>query len=169
MLYLFILEYRVAHVSLRNRLGFCKMMKSRARFSSYRVLVSDFVKTFKSRSRIFKPGSRRLDESRILPFAPPRFLYITLCLSHRGFLTWAKLSKLQSKNLKVSLTFSSLALSSDKASCFSQPRCSLFGNFIVINITVSNNNNESVALRVEIFITERVVLKTSCSLREQIM
>ena len=46
-------------------------MKSRARFSSVRVLGSDFVETFKSRSRIFKQGSRRLGESRILLFATP--------------------------------------------------------------------------------------------------
>ena len=46
-------------------------MKSRARFTSYRVSGSDFVKTFKSRSRIFKQGSRRLGESRVLPFATP--------------------------------------------------------------------------------------------------
>ena len=44
-------------------------MKARARFTSYRVSGSDFVKTFKSRSRIFKQGSRRLGESRVLPFA----------------------------------------------------------------------------------------------------
>ena len=47
-------------------------MKSRARFSSVRVSGSDFVKTFKSRSRIFKQGSRRLGESRIIPFATPK-------------------------------------------------------------------------------------------------
>ena len=46
-------------------------MKSRARFSSVRVSGSDFVKTLKSRSRIFKQGSRRLGESRILPFTTP--------------------------------------------------------------------------------------------------
>ena len=48
-----------------------RKMKSRARFSWYRVSGSDFVKAFKSRSRIFKQGSRRLGESRILPFATP--------------------------------------------------------------------------------------------------
>ena len=45
--------------------------ESRARFVSYRVSGSDFVKTFKSRSRIFKQGSRRLGKSRILQFATP--------------------------------------------------------------------------------------------------
>ena len=50
-------------------------MKSRSRFSSSRVSGSDFVKTFKSRSQIFKQGSRRrLGESRILPFATPIIL-----------------------------------------------------------------------------------------------
>ena len=49
-------------------------MKSRARISSVRVSGSDFVKTFKSRSRIFKQGSRRLGESRILPFATPNVI-----------------------------------------------------------------------------------------------
>ena len=48
-------------------------MKFWAWFSSYRVSGSDF-KTFKSRSRIFKQGSRRLGESRILPFATPNVI-----------------------------------------------------------------------------------------------
>ena len=43
-----------------------RKMKFRARFSFY-----SFVKTFKSRSRIFKQGSRSLGKSRILPFATP--------------------------------------------------------------------------------------------------
>ena len=61
------IEYRVAHyhVSLLTVLGtgsdFCKI-KSRARFSWYRVSVSDFVKAFKSRSWIFKQGSWRVSD-----------------------------------------------------------------------------------------------------------
>ena len=47
-------------------------MKSRARCSWHRDLGSDFVPAFKSRSQIFKQGSRRLGESRILPFATPK-------------------------------------------------------------------------------------------------
>ena len=47
--------------------------QSRPRFSSYRVSGSNFAKTFKSRSRIFKQGSRHLGESRILPFATPKW------------------------------------------------------------------------------------------------
>ena len=68
------LEDRVAHVSLRRvfKTGRdFRKMKSRARFSSHRVSGSDFVKSLKSRSRIFKRGSRRLGESRTLPFATP--------------------------------------------------------------------------------------------------
>ena len=70
------IEYRVAHchVSLRTVLetgSDFRKMKSRVRFSWYRVSGSDFVKAFKSRSRIFKQGSRRLGESQILPFATP--------------------------------------------------------------------------------------------------
>ena len=45
--------------------------KSRSPVSSYRLSGSGFGKTFKSRSRIFKQGSRRLGESRILPFYTP--------------------------------------------------------------------------------------------------
>ena len=37
----------------------------------FEVSGSDFVKSFKSRYQIFKQGSRRLGESRILPFATP--------------------------------------------------------------------------------------------------
>ena len=46
-------------------------MKSRARFSWHRDSGLDFVQAFKSRSQIFKQGSRRLGESRILPFTTP--------------------------------------------------------------------------------------------------
>ena len=42
------------------------------------VSGSDFVKTFKSQSRIFKQGSRHLGESRILSFATP-FIAIRYC------------------------------------------------------------------------------------------
>ena len=78
---LIFIEYRVAHchVSLRTVLetgSDFRKMKSRARFSWYRVSGSDFVKAFKSRSRIFKQGSRRLGESRILPFTTPHWLAI---------------------------------------------------------------------------------------------
>ena len=77
------IEYRVAHchVSLLTVLGTgsdFRKMKSRARFSWYRVSGSDFVKAFKSRSRIFKQGSQRLGESRILPFATPRYVKLLL-------------------------------------------------------------------------------------------
>lgn len=48
-----------------------RRMKSRARFASYRVSGPDFVKTLRSRSRIFKKGTRRLGKSRILSFATP--------------------------------------------------------------------------------------------------
>ena len=83
ILYLFILEYCVAHVLLQTvfetGLDF-RTMGSRARFSLYRVLGLDFVKTFKSQSRIFKQGSRRLSESRILPFATPHMDMQANCL-----------------------------------------------------------------------------------------
>ena len=36
-----------------------------------KVSGSDFLKSLKSRARIFKHGSRRLGESRVLPFATP--------------------------------------------------------------------------------------------------
>ena len=57
MLYLLISEYHVAHVLLWTVFetgSHFRKMKSQARFSSYRFLGSDFVKTFNSRSRIFK-------------------------------------------------------------------------------------------------------------------
>ena len=54
ILYLFILEYRVAHVSLQTVFE----------------TGSDFRK-MNTRARIFKQGSWRLGESRILPFATP--------------------------------------------------------------------------------------------------
>ena len=60
-LYLFFLEYCVAHVSLRT--GFetgsdFRKVKSRAQFSLHRASGSDFVKTFRSQARIFKQGSQ---------------------------------------------------------------------------------------------------------------
>ena len=58
----------IAAKSKRNCSDFCKM-KAWARFSSYRVSGSDYVKTFKSWPRIFKQRTRRLGKSRILPFA----------------------------------------------------------------------------------------------------
>ena len=57
--------------SFRNRLG----------FSSQNVSGSGLVKTFKSRCGIFKQGSRRLGESRILPSAT---LFCIPCSSTGG-------------------------------------------------------------------------------------
>ena len=83
ILYLFILEYHVAHVSLRTvfetGLEFSQNEVSGSVFF-LRVSGSDFVETFKSRSRIFKQGSWHLGESRILAFATP----VSKCSSRCG-------------------------------------------------------------------------------------
>ena len=52
-------------------------------FSEDPVSGSDFTNRRKSRARILKHGSRRLGESRILPFYTPNVVIIRTCLSEK--------------------------------------------------------------------------------------
>ena len=67
------MSLEISCVSLR--LGFSNFWPRGLGVSDFCFLANGFDqnnKTFKSRSRNFKQGSRHLDESRILPFATPK-------------------------------------------------------------------------------------------------
>ena len=58
-----------------------------------------------------------------------------VCLSHRGCLIWVKFVKIPKQKFESQLAvinpFSTRSLFSDKARCFSQSECALYGNFII--------------------------------------
>ena len=54
-----------------------------------------------------------------------------VCLSHRGCLIWVKFVKIPKQKFESQLAVVNRSLFSDKARCFSQSECALYGNFII--------------------------------------